>query len=628
MLLPSRPRPCEDESLVGYMIRLASANGRFDPFAFSRQMGMPHSILEAAATMPFDLAAIAQAIGRPEADLRALSYWPRDCGRLTFGEVTLDRRWLTLHRRRACSECLAEAARHRAVWDLTVATVCPVHLVNLIEACPRCKAELRWTGPSIDMCFCGHKLADDAEAVRLVPADVRALLTVHAILGRLPEGQQVLAELPGKVVRLGADGILTLMLGLGWLADGGVGLPRAALIGRTETRLNRLLSLGHTIALGWPGSFHGLLERTRADAVRRSGRYGARKEFGPVLKWATSLDPTTSLHAFVGTEIARFARGCPDLFTRMNELRSERRDDLLTLHQASRRLGRSVVRVHGILAAHGLADKRETGGRGAPRPLARKAVDQVAGLQGHLLDGRALAFRLACGRKTLAALAQADVLPCATGVAAELAGGKVWDERDVTGFLVSVELRCVPCRMKADEATFPEALRFLRQSGFAPREAAAALLGPLHPARIALEERGLRRIMYDRAALVAAIRASRGGEAVSIPRAAIVLGLKQQVMYGLARSGHLRTVADESIRGQRVEPGELERFRLTYYVPGATDAGRGTVAKMLLAAGVVPVSGPSVDGARQYVFLKSNLSVLHASGNPLLSALLGRLDAA
>lgn len=627
MRLPLRPLPSPDESLVGYMVRLAAANGRADILPFSRVLGMPHSILEAAATMPFDLKILARAIGRREAELRAMSYWPCAGERMMFGGIPLDKRWLTLHRRRACPRCLAEAARHRAVWDLTVAAVCPVHHLRLIEACPRCKAKLRWTGPSIDMCSCGHRLAEGAGAMSVDPADVRALSTVHAMLRRSPDDDGLLGELPRELVRLGADGFLTLIFGLGWLEDGGVGLPRPALLGRTGADLNRLLTRGHSIALGWPGAFHDLLGRTRADAARRPGRYGARKEFGPVLGWATSLDPSSSLGELVGSEIARFARGCPDLFSRMEELRSGRPDDLVTLQRASRRLGRSVVRVHGILARHGLADERESGGRGAPRPLAWKAVEQVAQSQGRLLDGRALAARLACGRKTLAALAQADVLPCATGAAAELAGGKVWDEREVDVFLASHEARCVARRV-TDELNFPEALRSLRQSGVAPGASVAALLGRLTPVRVARGERGLRRIIYDRADLETMIRAAHSGEDVSIPRAAIELGLKQEVVYGLARSGHLRTVTDGPAKGRRLEPGELERFRLTYYVPGSTAAGRGAASRTLLAAGLAPVSGPSIDRARQYVFLRSDVLSLRDSGSRLLSDLIGRAGAA
>lgn len=623
MLLPLRPQPNEDESLVGYMVRLAAANGRFDPLAFSRQMGMPHSILEAAATMPFDLAVLAQAIGRPEAELRAISYWPRNGKQLTFGHVSLDRRWLTLHRRRACPQCLAEDARHRAVWDLTVATVCPAHRLRLIEACPRCGEKLRWSAPSINVCQCGHRLDECVGAVPVDPFDVEALSTVHAILCRSPKGFETVRELPDAVVRLGADAILTLMLGLGWIAVGGVGLPRPALLGRTGTDLNSLLTHGHSIALGWPEAFHDLLGQARASAAQRPGRYGARKDFGNVLAWATSLGTSSPLGDFVGAEIGRFARGCPDLFSRMGELRKGRPDELLTLRQASRRLGRSVVRVHGILAAHGLADKRDSGGRGAPRPLTRAAVENVAGQQARLLDGRSLAKRLACGRKTLTALAQADVLPCATGAAAALAGGKVWDEREVAGFLASIEARCVSRRVTTDELNFPEALRSLRQSGLAPGQAAAALVLRLKPSRVAPDGQGLQRIYYDHAELGPVVRAECVRGDISIPRAAIELGLKQQVVYELARLGHIRTVSGSAAKGRRLVPGELERFKQTYYVPGSTDAGRGAASKKLLAAGITPVSGPSVDGARQYVFLRAHVSSQGDSGGSLRTNVIG-----
>lgn len=92
---------------------------------------------------------------------------------------------------------------------------------------------------------------------------------------------------------------------------------------------------------------------------------------------------------------------------------------------------------------------------------------------------------------------------------------------------------------------------------------------------------------------------------ISIPEAASMMELKQEVVYHLVSVGLMRSqTAPEMRRGQVVHVTELERFR-QQYEPLASVARRAGInhrraLSWSKSAGIELVSGPTVDGGRQY----------------------------
>jgi hypothetical protein len=97
---------------------------------------------------------------------------------------------------------------------------------------------------------------------------------------------------------------------------------------------------------------------------------------------------------------------------------------------------------------------------------------------------------------------------------------------------------------------------------------------------------------------------------MTIDQAAQRLGLKQQVAYDLAQRGLLATVKEQS-KGRRVEPEELEVFRSTYISLAELSRHLQHGPKWVLQnIRAFPVTGPSVDGCRQYFFRRSEIAPL------------------
>ena len=93
-----------------------------------------------------------------------------------------------------------------------------------------------------------------------------------------------------------------------------------------------------------------------------------------------------------------------------------------------------------------------------------------------------------------------------------------------------------------------------------------------------------------------------------MPEVAMKLEVKQEVIYALARSGLLETVARQAGRRaeQRISAAGLDGFQRRFVfgrdVAEMLSRSPRSTAAFLASEGVVPVSGPGIDDCRQLVF--------------------------
>ncbi len=298
MAVPSRPqgqhsvsaRPRPDESLIGYIFRLAarrftSARGLAEDCGFNRLTNRPE---------PAWLAALAETSGMPQADLHAISYGiPNDAvgwfrGH-ELGSNAFDRRGGV--DRRVCPRCLEEADHHRAIWDLLFVAACPIHKVRLADCCRTCGEPLRWLEGRLLVCGCGAILRR-MQAEALSDADLRGTRAVYGLLGDSNfaaeaahvQGFEPFRDLaPGKVVEF------LFRIGLELVA------PRSKVFSMDQTgelawEAHVALSRGLALAEAWPGAFLETLAIMKERAAGTPG-FGLRQSVGPVERWLDRLPP-------------------------------------------------------------------------------------------------------------------------------------------------------------------------------------------------------------------------------------------------------------------------------------------------------------------------------------------------
>ncbi|CAJ5422504.1 Uncharacterised protein [Burkholderia pseudomallei] len=178
--LALRVEPYPDESLSSVLMRLVDANGLRSVGALLRDAGC-------VAFGPLVSAEIAELsrVCRIERSIM-IKMCPVEIGGRARGtafgyavghHVIEARHLLVRERERICPLCLLDGgimlAAHRLIWM----TACPVHEVELLDACPQCEKPVAVTRPSMARCRCGLDLslvslkacvAEEAENARLM----------------------------------------------------------------------------------------------------------------------------------------------------------------------------------------------------------------------------------------------------------------------------------------------------------------------------------------------------------------------------------------------------------------------------------------------------------------------------
>ncbi|WP_247596815.1 hypothetical protein [Hydrogenophaga sp. PAMC20947] len=100
----------------------------------------------------------------------------------------------------------------------------------------------------------------------------------------------------------------------------------------------------------------------------------------------------------------------------------------------------------------------------------------------------------------------------------------------------------------------------------------------------------------------------------SVDAAAKQLGVKQQVAYDLVRLGILRSTTVGAL-GHRVAAGDIEQFQATYIsLARLAKEGRRSPRALLDELAASPVCGPSINGARQYFYRRSEIVAQQSCG--------------
>ncbi|MNN77243.1 hypothetical protein D3C81_1936920 [compost metagenome] len=93
---------------------------------------------------------------------------------------------------------------------------------------------------------------------------------------------------------------------------------------------------------------------------------------------------------------------------------------------------------------------------------------------------------------------------------------------------------------------------------------------------------------------------------VTVDGAAKLLGIKQQVAYDLVKVGLLKS--ETSPKGLVIHPLSVEAFSNEYVsLSSLAKAMKTTPRKALPILGIVPATGPSVDGSRKYFFKRDDI---------------------
>lgn len=285
-------KPKKGESLLGYMHRLAGRNKHDIPYWIKHDIGLKTNTASLTERQLEKLSCIS---GRPVEELAAMQSAPAVDGCTTFMAWSAPESEIERGRARLCPACIADDAYHRQIWNLRIATVCPLHGIPVIDECPVCGEPLTWRRVDIFCCMRGHNLRrhQRMRGAGYFPSDellgVRAL---HEKCGALADAERVLQQLPEVIRNLDLVEFMAFLVFVG----------RTALRDKTSRRrggaprydankTHRILQAGFDIARNWPASFATLLDELRTEAHRQNHQVGLGLGFTRVFRMFDNRDP-------------------------------------------------------------------------------------------------------------------------------------------------------------------------------------------------------------------------------------------------------------------------------------------------------------------------------------------------
>jgi len=154
--------PNSDESLSGYIIRLAELND-YDTPSWILQLACIRQYMQSKVYFSFDdslnLLPLATLTGVEENKLASLIYKPVDPSSRKFSNYfvfgsPVPKYIIRPHLFKVCPGCLRDSTYIRKVWELIPVTACPIHKCVLLDKCPNCKRRLPYNRNSVSRCQC------------------------------------------------------------------------------------------------------------------------------------------------------------------------------------------------------------------------------------------------------------------------------------------------------------------------------------------------------------------------------------------------------------------------------------------------------------------------------------------
>lgn len=581
---PVRPRPIDGEAKFGYMLRAACANG----YTSLRQIH--------AAVKSVDAVYEGVRLSLPERKMLFgphPSYWGSND--FAFGLVAAD---FNHHLMRWCPLCLDESAHLRGQWMLKLCCVCTRHSVHLLDRCPSCGFFQRLEQADLERCSCGARLAaapaqlaaasllgvtraieapifDRTEASVLPVLSAPQWLRLASYLGQFSETFQ--PARPGKIANLHKlEQATALMSGVGQLLD------------------------------NWPTNFQAVLA---AIQHKSESTPSIRRTFG-TLYCVLYDDLRSNDFQFLRDEFERYLRahwwGVVCKRNRSFKRQTVAEHPRLTLKQAAYQAGVAPATVRRFVQAELIPGEQFAFPSGRKSgSIHRDDIAKLAALADACLIINEAARQLALPERRVRELIAGGVIAPLVSCTRDKAAAWLIPKQ-------AIQALCFSGRVfdASPTITVSRLLRFWRlQDGEFIALVQAMRSKHLMPVGIYFEPVPLGNVALDVSAVRNWLASYRGrsGADMSIDQAAQRLGLKQQVAYDLARRGLLVTTKLER-GGSRVLPDAIEVFRATYLSLAELSRHLRHAPKWVLQnLRASPVTGPSVDGCRQYFFRRSEV---------------------
>lgn len=617
--LPRVCKPIEDESFLGYLIRLAEANCYERPSVLT-QIAETHKYISQpriALARDLQLSKLSEMTRIDEEKLRVLTY-PDISDQGTdnlFAGHKVGRCSIKVSSVKLCPECLKEKPYMRQIWDLTAYTTCAVHNTRLIDTCPSCNKHISWARGKITECSCGFDFTEYHSAD--VPAEEAALSRhiYNIVYNNHDQNSGPLAHLSlGELLRF-MDFMAAQMADT---SDAGGKFLRP----RPLDKAHEYVVRAYKIFEDWPNNFNQFLDELR-DKPRSGSLYqsntGLVKDFGafyiPVYKHFNGPD-----YDFVRNSFEDYLIEWDGGYLRESDMpfseRFRKKSKYVGINEASRLLEVAPKRIQRLLDGGYLQGSSVAAGKTTLFRIEKVSLNTLK----EILDSKQsqidVAKKLGVSIDILRRLVKADLVrPLLGKTISDDDYEWVYLPQQVDEFLNKIRLAAKECKKGIRTVTIAEAIKRIKLVKYSYPEIISDIFeGKLSIYGVSLDK-GLGSIILDADEIDEIIKSKvievKAGK-LTLEEAAEYLQVRLKSLRYWAKKQFLITASSKGNRAScLITTQELESFKTKYVItaPIARYHGMapGKLIRELDSLGVKPVSGPNVDGQHQYLYLKNDI---------------------
>lgn len=582
-----RPHPIPHEAAIGYLIRVAQANGFLTP----RQLWL--ATLSSQGLMTFD--ELTDWMGISADSRKTLlgpvpHYW-KSTPTLLSGLCIND---YNHHFIRWCPRCLADAPHLRSSWGLKLQCVCMEHRLLLADQCPHCRARQRIERNNLGRCLCGAKLGGCEP--------IAAPLNLCQLNESLASGSAAKPPYPA----LAASEWHRLVRFLGQFTTESQPERPGQISGLHYLDVaSSIMSNTVDLLAEWPSNFNVLLAAIQGQV---SSTQSLRRSFGHLYR---------VLYRDLRAPGFQFLRDAFEIYLHEHwwgfvckRNRSFNPDTVanhprLTLDTAAHQAGTSPAVVRHLVQAElipGIEGTLPSGRR--VRSVHQGDIERIAALAEGAMSLTEAAELLALPERRIRELVAGELLAPLISRRTTKAAAWLFSREQLSKLSHLAALDHGSEKL----VSFNQILRSwrLRKGEFVAL--VQAVLNGVVP-NLAAGAAPIGRAFLEMAQARTWLMAHRlaGDDWLSVDQAAQALGVKQQVAYGLVARGLLKTTPRSS-NARAVSTGDIRAFKESYVSLVELARQRRHSPKWVLREiRANPVCGPSVDGTRQYFFRRSDV---------------------
>ncbi|CAM8649820.1 hypothetical protein MCEMSEM18_00217 [Comamonadaceae bacterium] len=470
---------------------------------------------------------------------------------------------------RLCPLCLAEEQRWSKEWQQTSVPICRLHWIWFVDVCVECGASLAWPRTRLMHCHCGADLAQIP--VQPVAQSLRLFLGLDS-------------NVSIEALRwLGA-----------WFLHGPTGKPLKKASYKSLAQQQTLLTEGAVIAANWPHAFEKALRQHRQPSEPHEIQRLIQAWPGLPVQISRLADP--SWQEEIWSAVNRFVEGSHQstkpIIGRNRNLQRRAR----TRREIANTLGVGIARLKATIFEIAAQVPTRHSRAGRTRQVISMETEQVLKRAlNEWISVRESALLLGCGRMRIAAMVKDSLL--------ESRAGKL--HRSSVN-LIRDQLLAMAKTLPAETETHPldHVWRYLVPKAMSKKFLEAIFDGRIRVCSVPGSQgwHGIHVHSEDIEAWTIA-EISSSTRSLSLSEVAVALKIKEQVAYDLAKRGFLKTVNDDGT-GRRVTQETILKFSEQYFALSNLTRKKGVhshdALDWALAQGLNVVTGPRIDGGRQY----------------------------